>query len=497
MALVQAVLALISRSLGRITSAMFGWAVVALFGQPTPTEKTMLSALVGAAAAWPVLLLGIAMPKVAVFVLGFVPLPSWIPSWTVRMVWIALALAIPFAVGLTMAIRRPRGGILSGVTRPAAREPALKRLLRGFPATIGIAAAFVVVFVTVPALRVMSLVRRRVDLQVPLVTDRDSYHQVAAEIVRVLGRHRFSVREAPPGWWMTLPSWILLRLGGPAFRDHIPDRLAYFRGDRLEVALYPNGLLLRGSAQDTAWAHGVVVEALTAAPALQTFDPRAQDLERQIRRVWSVYREQPEAHEDSPALSGRLDEIARELGEAPVTYDEWQIVYRQALQLGRALGGERQLLEVAAPHGAHADGRTAQEERMTTSTSSNTSTRELSNRALISEITGKASLLARKEIELAKTEIRADLQAQLGMVKALAIAAVAALLGVNLLLVAAVLAVGFKMAGWLAALIIGGLFLALGAIAGYISWRRMVKTPLALTRQSLKEDVRWVKERLA
>ena len=104
MALVQAVLALISRSLGRITSAMFGWAVVALFGQTTPTEKPILSALVGAAAAWPVLLLGIAMPKVAVFVLGFVPLPSWIPSWTVRMVWIGLALAIPFAVGLTMAI---------------------------------------------------------------------------------------------------------------------------------------------------------------------------------------------------------------------------------------------------------------------------------------------------------------------------------------------------------------------------------------------------------
>ena len=69
------------------------------------------------------------------------------------------------------------------MTRPAAREPALKRLLRGFPATIGIAAAFVVVL-TVPALRVMSLVRRRVDLQVPLVTDRDSYHRWRRKIVR-------------------------------------------------------------------------------------------------------------------------------------------------------------------------------------------------------------------------------------------------------------------------------------------------------------------------
>jgi Putative Actinobacterial Holin-X, holin superfamily III len=498
MAVIQAVLALISRSLGRITSAIFGWAVVALFGQTAPAERTLLSAVVGAAAVWPVLLFGVAMPKVATFVLAFVPLPTWVPQWAIRLVWIGLAVAVPFAVGITMAVRRPRGSTLSGVNPPAARESALKRLLRGFPTTIGIAAAFLVVFVTVPARRVMSVVRWLVDLQVPLVTDRDHYQRVAAEVAQVLTRHGFAVRQAEPGWWLTLPSQILLRLGGPAFRDHIPERLAYFQGDRLEVALYPNGLLLRGSAQDTAWAHGVVVEALTAAPALQTFDPRAQDIERQIRRVWSVYRENPRAHEHSSALSGRLEEIAGDLRRAPVTYDEWQVVYRQALQLGRALGGEGQLLEVTSPnHRADVDGGAIQEEEMTTSRLPNNSARELTNRALISEITGKASLLARKEIELAKTEIRADVKAELGMVKALGVATIAALLGLNLLLVAGVLALGLKIASWLAALIIAGLLLVTGVVLGYVGWRRMVTTPLALTRQTLKEDVRWVKERLA
>src|SRR6267378_1173599 len=50
MVIVQAVLALISRSLGSIMSALFGWAVVALFGPTNPREKMWLSALVGAAA---------------------------------------------------------------------------------------------------------------------------------------------------------------------------------------------------------------------------------------------------------------------------------------------------------------------------------------------------------------------------------------------------------------------------------------------------------------
>jgi Putative Actinobacterial Holin-X, holin superfamily III len=499
MAIVQAALALISRSLGRIVSAIFGWAVVALFGQTDGREKTALSALVGAAALWPILVLGIAVPKIAVFALSFVPLPEWVPKWIVRAVWIVLAAAVPFAVGITMAARQRRPGRTAMGHFDAGsgqRESAITRLLRGFPITLGIAAAFLVVFVTVPVLRVISFVRRRIDVHVPLVTDANSYGAVAAKVVQTLVGHGFSLRDAPPGWWMTVPSRILLGVGGAAFRDYIPQRVAYFRGDRLEVALYPNALLLRGSEQDAAWAHGVVVEALTEAPALQTFDPGAQDVERQIRRVWSVFRENPSAHTDSTALISRLGEIARDIAELPVPYDEWQIVYRQALQLDRAVRGERQLLEPLSKHDAHTTAPEVQEERMDTLRSGE-SARQLSNRELIHEITDKASTLVKKEIELAKAEIRADLQSELRMAKALAVAGIAALLGLNALLVAGILALATIIPGWAAALIVGGAVLGIAVLLGYVGWRRHVTNPLALTRQTLKEDLQWMKERAA
>jgi hypothetical protein len=44
-----------------------------------------------------------------------------------------------------------------------------------------VAVAFLIVFVTVPALRIVSFVRRRIDVQIPLVTDVDSY-EIAVEI---------------------------------------------------------------------------------------------------------------------------------------------------------------------------------------------------------------------------------------------------------------------------------------------------------------------------
>ena len=107
MALLQALLALISKSAGKILNALFGWAVRALFGQTSAREQTFLSVVVAAAVAWPVLLVGIAAPKIAALLLAFVPIPHAVPSWTVRIVWMTLALVIPFAVGIAVATKAP------------------------------------------------------------------------------------------------------------------------------------------------------------------------------------------------------------------------------------------------------------------------------------------------------------------------------------------------------------------------------------------------------
>jgi hypothetical protein len=506
-AILQGVLALITRSLGRILSAIFGWAVVALFGRTTSGEQTLLSGLVAAAAAWPILLLGIAVPKIATWVLAFVPLPAWVPSWVVRIVWLALAVAVPFAVGFTMAARRPSAPpalppTTGEATRRRAsaverdrRESSVKRVFRGFPITVGIAAAFLVVFVTVPVLRLISAVRRRIDVHVPLITDSVGYGMVAERAAQTLTSHGFSVRRAEAPWWMTAPQRILATLGGPSFRAYVPERLAYFVGPQLAVALYPNGLLLRGSEQDTAWAHGLVVEALSDAPAYQTFDPAAQDIEAQIRSVWAVYHRQPAAHEDSAILLSRLADIARDIRHLPVPYDEWQTIYRQALQLGRALHGERQLLEAVARSGDTR--REAQPQEVMMLSPTEPRARALSTRELTNQVLGKAVTLVKTEVELAKLELKADVTAQLARVKGLAIAGVLALFAANILLVAGVLALALLMPGWLAGLLVGGVLLVTAAVIGYVSWRRTVSAPLALTRKTLKENVRWAKERIA
>jgi hypothetical protein len=341
MALLQALFAFISRSASRILNALFGWSVLALFGRAPKREQALLTALVAAAAAWPLLLIGVAFPRIATFLFAFVPLSDRVPSWAARLVWIALALVVPIAVGFTIAARaRDRETSL-------ADESLLKRVLRGFPITLGIACAFLVTVVTVPVLRVFSAVRRRADEHIPYVTTGEQYAEAAARIEEVARVNAFGVVRAKPPWWLVAPSRIMQKLGGAALRGFVPRELAYWKSDALEIALQPNDIVVRGEIEDNAWAHGVLAEALARGPGKQTFEAQAQDLEAQLQQVWAVLDEEPIAHRDSRRLLARVDEIARELAHLAVDYEQWQIVYRELTQLRAALHGERQLLERA------------------------------------------------------------------------------------------------------------------------------------------------------
>jgi hypothetical protein len=125
----------------------------------------------------------------------------------------------------------------------------------------------------------------------------------------------------------------------------MPEKLAYWRGSAIEVAFYPSDVLVRGKNKTTALTHGILAEELTHGPSLQTFDPAAQKLEKKIREAWAAYDRNPVAKRFSEPLMWRIEEIVRDLAALKVDYDEWQVLYREVLQLTRAFRGEPQVLQ--------------------------------------------------------------------------------------------------------------------------------------------------------
>ena len=496
MAILQALISYLARSAGKALNAIFGWAVIALFGSTSPKEQTMLSAVVAAAAAWPILLLGVIVPKIALLVIAFVPLSKSVPGFWLRLIWIALAVAVPIAVGTVVAKRGSRD------TMP---EPGWKRFLRGFPVTLALASAFLLMVVVAPILRIVTVIRRREVVRIPSVMDKTITAGAMAAMAEVLERIGIALRPADAPWYQTAPAKILLRIGGRPFAAMASEHVEYRRNDELEVTVLPNETILRGVPVLVGHARALCAEVYGPRPIVQTFDPGARELEAHAKRVWAIYLEQPRAHRRSGILERRLIELSAQLSRLNLPWDEWQIIYRLLLQLDRALRGDEPLLEraqrleesdmaeekVALPAPRKMERLPARTESMSVSVEA------MSNRQLVGHVIESATQLAKKEIELAKVELRADVQKEVAMAKGLGVAGLCALWAVSLMLVACALALGTVIAEWAAALIVAGVVLAVGTVAGLLGWGKRVKTPLEATRRTLKEDALWAKERLA
>lgn len=480
MALLQALFSFIAKSAGRILNAIFGWAVIALFGRTSPKQQTMLQLLVAAAALWPVLLLGIAFPRVTTTIVAAIPLSSHVPNEGIRVMWIVLAAIVPFIVGVVVAKKAPPD---------APKESWGKKLARGLPITLGLSAAFFLMFVTVPVLRLLSALRGRKDEHVPCILQGQEYDLVAEHIAKILRAAKVDVQRSAPSWWLAGPSNVLRKLGGKSLRGFMPARLAYWKGPHVELAFYPSDILIRGEKGHTAWVHGLLAEQLARSAGLQTFDARAQDLERQIRQVWRVYDEDPVRHRGSKVLNSRVKEMAEELQELPVDYEDWQVLYRQLVQLDRAIDGERQILESL---------NTKEEQSMIPEQPRPLAAEPTTQ--LVARLVQDTKALVQTEVALAKAELLHDVKREVRMIEGLGIAAVCALCTLNLLLVSLAFALSYDLAvmdGWAAALVVAAGVLLIGTLAGFVGWKMRVKAPLEKTRKTLKEDVRWAKERMA
>src|SRR5216684_1930138 len=165
--------------------------------------------------------------------------------------------------------------------------------------------------------------------------------------------------------------------------------------------------------------------------------------------------------------------------------------YRELLQLGRDLRGEPSLL---AQEEEMADRKRVEgtPERIALPPAASVPARleSMSNKELLQHIMQNAVLLAKKEVELAKAELKADLKKEVAMAKGLGVAGLCAIWSVSMMLVAGAMALGTALPEWAAALIVAAAVLLVG-------WGKRVTEPLEMTRRTLKEDVQWAKERIA
>src|SRR5205809_845715 len=141
MAILQVLIAAISRSAGKLLNTAFGWATVMLFGKVPQDRQIYLSAVEFGSVIWLIALLSIAFPGVGTFLLAFVTLPPWVDKNWIRLAMTVVAAIMPALIGFIST------RMVAPEQRPRGIAATAKAIARGYPYTIGLALTLVLMLV--------------------------------------------------------------------------------------------------------------------------------------------------------------------------------------------------------------------------------------------------------------------------------------------------------------------------------------------------------------
>lgn len=123
--------------------------------------------------------------------------------------------------------------------------------------------------------------------------------------------------------------------------------------------------------------------------------------------------------------------------------------------------------------------------------------REVPLGELLRRLVEQGSALGEAQVGMARAELAHDVRIQVRRLGGVAAAALLVVFGFQFLAVAAVLALATVLGGWLASLVFSVLFLTAGATTLLVARSRPLAPFLTKTRETLKEDLRWLRTLLS
>jgi hypothetical protein len=512
-AVLSLLLSFIGKKIGSIIQAIFGWSVTALFGRLPGKKQLAVSIALLVSIAWPVFVIGLFFPAVAGWALAFLPIERWVGPVAMRIVWGALAFLAPLLVG--------------GLTHwaaPSTKGGAAKALIYGYPLAIGYFIAFIITVVTVPLVKLASILRGWDDQHVYLQPRVGRYDRVLRELAEASARAGLvpEIEEVPTS--MALSTKALRLFARGVVSPIVAEQVKCIRSEGLELYLYPSDLLLRGKEENVAMVRAMLTRTEVDADAYLVASEAGQCIQDELGRLIEMIALHEKKHRDvGVAAASRLVDIWNEMNESKLPFEEWVMLESIARRVERRLVRENvgpealpldseddeldkiakqanaELATMNEPWGMpEKQASEAPENPMAIDVSPSERNpamlEEASTADLVREAMDEAKELVRLEVALAKEEVKEELAQVQHAAISLGVAAGASVIVLCLLAVALVLALGGTA---LAALGVAAGFLAIAGIAGYLGYGMLPKHPLEKTRHRLENDVNQLKEHIA
>jgi hypothetical protein len=346
MAILAGLVGMIGRFAGKVLMTTMGWASTLLFGRVSEDRRIVLAIITFGAIVWAALVIGVVLPYVGAFLVAAVPAPGLIEESWLRLGMLIGALVVPAVVGVATIFviepaRRPKGATLIG------------QVLRGYP----LSAALAVTLVLLAAVGIVRffhhLALRWTDAHIPIVVRPGGYEKVAADVERTLDDAGLAVEAGKAPAVLAVPGRFLSAIAGPGVRSLVPSDLVHMKGEGIEIGLYPSDISISGDKLHVARARAAIASRLVATSAWLTTSAEAQEIEARLERLSGSTvpggtpggdaAGAPSEKRDAAAELAAIDE---ELAVLVVPHEEWEVLYRERLQV------ERDLLAGARPGAA-------------------------------------------------------------------------------------------------------------------------------------------------
>jgi hypothetical protein len=323
MAAVTFLLSLLTRKLNDIIQAVFGWSVTALFGKLRRRAQVLVTAALVLSVLWPVFVLGVLAPGVSSWALAMVPLHHWFDDNALRLMWLALAVLTPLGVGAVVHLV-VRKGRLPG------------DMLRGYQLALGFSAAFVVVVITVPLVKIASLVRRWSDEHVYVEAREHAYDDVLRCLVdacRLAGLEP-TISDAPRS--MVLATTIMRAIAGSAVTPFVTEKLRRITADGLELYVYPGDLLVRGEPYKAARVRAMIAHTQIESFAYLVDSDDAKSIQDALAHLSRAI-DNPTSPLHTSSLVAQLQALYQRVIQANVTFEQWSVLEGLARKLERRM----------------------------------------------------------------------------------------------------------------------------------------------------------------
>jgi hypothetical protein len=322
MAVLAPIFAFVGRQLGRLVQMVFGWAAILLFGRVPQSKQMLLTLVTFGSVIWVVTLIGVLVPDVGTFLIALVPVPAFVEETWVRLAMLALAIMLPLGIGTAGLF------LMDESDRPASWTGRIGQVLRGYPYAAVLALVLLFLIVVAPAYKVRTLVKRWDDAHIPIVIPPGAYERVAGELEAALDAAGLDLHRRRAPVILETPSRLLATVGGASVRRLVPDRLLMLSAAHLEVTMHPSDIAMAGAKDAVARARAAVADRLTETEAYLTTTQEAQEVEDEIRALRTS---------TAATAGGVLRRLDGHLARLVIPYEEWEVLYRQRLQVERDL----------------------------------------------------------------------------------------------------------------------------------------------------------------